>query len=82
MAADLKPEQKLTDDEVLAQITTFVRRFPLPFTAIVAARDKLITADVGRTRDDIYGHHIRAVPPSAPPGDPGKVAGRVARGHG
>ena len=25
MAADLKPEQKLSDDEVLAQITTFVR---------------------------------------------------------
>lgn len=30
MASDLRPDQRLTDDEVLAQITTFVRAIPYP----------------------------------------------------
>lgn len=51
MAADLKPDQKLTDEEVLAQITTFVSGpscglVDLLSRLIIDARLELLAADM------------------------------------
>jgi hypothetical protein len=51
MAADLKPDQKLTDEEVLAQITTFVSGsscglVELSSSLIIHARLGLLAVDM------------------------------------
>ena len=63
MAEDLKPDQRLTDDEVLAQITTFVSD---PAYSIVGSKTKL-TADACWKRNIIHCLDMDIVPLVAAP---------------
>lgn len=67
MAADLRPEQRLTDDEVLAQITTFVRSWQ------EKEAFQLTCIDAGRERDIFDRPDLDLIPHHPKPGNTGQT---------